>query len=747
MDPAFEGAGQSEGLQIWRIENFEVVAYPPEKYGQFYEGDSYIVLYTEIKGSRTNWFLHFWLGKTTSLDESGTAAIKAVELDDALGGVPVQYRETQGNESALFTCRFKSGVRYLKGGVSSGFVHVDPDEPHPARLFHVKGRRNVRVIEVEVSADSLNSSDCFVLDVDRTVYVYMGVSSRRVERLRATTAATGIRDTDHAGKAKVLILDESADEEEYAAFFEALGGGSLEDVKAEEEIDDETYETQSKREVSLHHVWEEDGEIHTVKVGGTAPKQCDLKSEDCFLLDTGRSGVFVWIGKTSSKEEKKKSMELAAKYLEENGYPPWTKVQRIVEGAETMAFKQYFSSWRDDDDTCGLGRAFARGQVAASVPVPEFDVSRLHGDSRKMLLKHSPPAVAFMPDDGSGQVQMFRVEDFELEAVDPSCHGNLFGGDSYVIKYTYDEGAIIYFWQGGESSQDEKAAAAIHAVRLDNEMNGVAVQVRVCQGAEPAHFLRMFGGRLVIHSGGKASGFKNRKDLDSYDVDGTRLFQVRGTGSYDVRAMQVPEVSASLNSDDCFVLETPEKTYLWLGKESSEDEKQMGETLCGEISPGREICHSPEGEEEDAFWEALGGSGEYTKISDDPRPGLAERLFHCHVSPAGVLRVVEVAGFTQQDLNTDDVMILDTGDEIYVWIGEGASDEEKTRSWQLAQDYIASDPSPRTPTTVVFMKVSQGSEAPAFKACFPSWNPNMWQEIPSYETVKASLAESNALLE
>lgn len=41
--------------------------------------------------------------------------------------------------------------------------------------------------------------------------------------------------------------------------------------------------------------------------------------------------------------------------------------------------------------------------------------------------------------------------------------------------------------------------------------------------------------------------------------------------------------------------------------------------------------------------------------------------------------------FCSQDLNVDDVMIVDSGDEIFVWIGSGANDAEKKNAFKLAE--------------------------------------------------------------
>lgn len=705
MEPAFANAGKVAGTEIWRIEDFKPVPYPKNDYGKFYSGDSYIILVTKEKNGIFSWDIHFWLGSETSQDEAGAAAILTVSLDDQLGGDPVQYREVQEHESQLFLSRFKSGIRYLPGGVSSGFSHVDRDA-FEKKLFQVKGKRNIRVKQVPLSISSMNKGDCFILDAGNNIYVYVGGQSKRTERLKAAQAANLIRDQDHGGRSKVHVLDEFSAPTEIQEFFDVLGGNvSAADVPDESTGgDDEQFESKQERTVTLHRVSDSSGRMQIQQIGQKPLRQSQLDTNDCFILETGDANLFIWIGKKCNKKEKDEAMVKAQGFLKSKNYPNWTHIERVVEDAEPSSFRQYFQGWQ------GVGELHPRTiRSAAARPT-------------RLAHKSGGELPEFMPDNGSGKLEIYRVENFELVSVPSENYGKFFGGDSYVIKYQTTNGkVIIYYWQGNKSSIDEKAASAIQAVKMDNEMGGKAVQIRVVQDYEPKHFLQMFKGKLIIFLGGHASGFKNIKEHDTY-IDGeVRLYRVRGTNEIDVRASQQVASAKSLASDDVFIVENGNDVWLWVGKDSDDIEKELGSSFVQRLAPGSSPVVVQEGQEPVEFWDALGGRTPYNKNFKANLPSGADaKLYHCHVRADGHVRLEELEELQQVELDEDDVMIVDSSEEVFVWIGKGATAHEIkhvfSKITQLLKRYQREN--------AVVVTVKQGQEPELFTMLFPSWDPN-----------------------
>ncbi|KAL0275577.1 UNVERIFIED_CONTAM: hypothetical protein PYX00_003389 [Menopon gallinae] len=354
----FGNAGKKEGIEIWRIENFTPVPVKQSEFGKFYEGDSYLVLKTKNAGGKLSWDIHYWIGDKSTQDESGSAAIFAVELDDSLGGAPVQHREVQGHESQLFTSYFPTPLRYLTGGVKSGFHHVTPNAVDGTKkLYQVKGKKDVRIRQIEPVYTAMNKGDCFILDSGDKIYVYYGVGSKKTERLKAVSAANQIRDQDHSGRAPVKILDQAATPEEIEEFFTVLGGGTRKTLpEASAGGDDEKFEKEIDAQVSLYKVSDASGSLKIEKIGEKPLSQTSLNTNDCFILDTVTSGIFSWIGRRATKMEKEEALRKGEEFLKTKNYPSWTRITRVIEGGEPATFKQFFKEWRTSGDLMGIGR-------------------------------------------------------------------------------------------------------------------------------------------------------------------------------------------------------------------------------------------------------------------------------------------------------------------------------------------------------------------------------------------------------
>ncbi|KHJ97718.1 gelsolin repeat protein [Oesophagostomum dentatum] len=355
--------GKKEGLEIWRVKNFKLQPIPEEEYGEFYSGDAYLCL--RRKGSGYN--LHFWLGEQATGDEIGTAAIKTIEMDDALGGAPVQY---------------------INGGYDSGYHYIeDVLKDFKPILYHCKGKRNVRCAQVECKKESLNLGDVFILDLGRELYVWMPPKSGRLERIKGMACAKHIAQVERGGQAKVHILDSEWDTDE--GFWSNFGGTSSAKKLARAGDDDEGYWRKASEKLTLYRVSDASGDIEIRRIAQGEVKHTELNTKDAFILDAAKAGVFIWLGKGCSIKERSSALLWGEKYLKQEKLPPWTPVTRVMEGAEPPSFTQWFGDWEEGKKSKSFEPLlFQVSDQSGKLKVEEivdFDQESLDGDDVMIL--------------------------------------------------------------------------------------------------------------------------------------------------------------------------------------------------------------------------------------------------------------------------------------------------------------------------------------------------------------------------
>ena len=336
---------------MWRVENsrdendnpkFGIREWPEERYGEFYTGDSYILLQTRQKTTANDdtdadadagsfmYDIYFWIGSESSQDEYGVAAYKANELDDLLDDAPVQHREVQYHESRDFLQCFDTNkpMRYLEGGMKSGFRNVDEasnDLIIPTRLFHVhRANRVTRCIQVPVSCDSLNHGDAFVLQCTSVVYTWFGDNTSPFEKNKAAEVAHNMVS---ASNGQATLVEEADDNDE--EFWNEMGGKS------------EIKESSSESKLSEVLLVEEKTKIFILKDVDSILQvsECDdvskdsLPTDDVCLIDTGKT-IFVWIGIGSSIREQSQAMLLAQKHISSVGGQN-KNIVRVKDGQES----------------------------------------------------------------------------------------------------------------------------------------------------------------------------------------------------------------------------------------------------------------------------------------------------------------------------------------------------------------------------------------------------------------------------
>ncbi|PAV72422.1 hypothetical protein WR25_19376 [Diploscapter pachys] len=410
MDLALANLGKEVGLRVWRINKLALEEVPKSKWGIFYTGDAYIVL-------------------------------------NMLGGFPTQHREVQNFESGLFLSYFPDGIRYVSGGYESGFEKVeDMFKNWKPKLFHCKGKRNVRCTQVECKKESLNKGDVFILDLGRDIYVWMPPDSGRLERIRGMGRAKHMAHVERCGASKAHVLD--SDWDTNPDFWCHFGGINSAYSITPAKNDDDNFWKRTNEQVTLWRVSNSTGQLKVSKVATGNLKLSMLDSKDAFILDSIVDGVYVFVGRECTLDERSKACHWGQTYLKQQNLPLYTQITRVLETAEPASFLQWFGDFQEEKE------------------------------------KHEYKPRLYQVSDESGRMIVEEVANFTQEDLD---------GDDVMIL---DAINLIYVWVGTEANPKEKQEATNTAKKYLEKGSmprhkNTAIET-VYQGQEPPTFKKFF---------------------------------------------------------------------------------------------------------------------------------------------------------------------------------------------------------------------------------------------------------------
>ncbi|XP_076808004.1 protein flightless-1 homolog [Clavelina lepadiformis] len=753
-----EEVGQFPGLSVWQIENFYPVFIEDSTYyGKFYVGDCYIILNTTMDGSgNLEWEIFYWIGQESSLDKKACSAIHAVNLRNMLGATGRTHREEMGDEADEFLELFGNDIAYIAGGNTSGFYSVD-ETVYPSRLYGLYGKRTITPYPIPLETSSLDPKEVLILDLGMTIHVWVGALAKGVKRSKARLIAEKINKDERKNQAEIVMSYQGYEETD---FWEIFGGMPDEiepaDLKQYKGGKPCLYKVNlGMGYLELPQVRYELITEHTVKPSAEiSPSKrllnTLLDSKQVYILDS-HTDVFVWIGRKSPRLVRAAALKLAYEISAMIHRPSFAIVSKQLEGTESVIFKARFKNWNDvlKVDYTKTPGGLEGPQVKQDAKDKENKI-----DLSAIFLPRQPP----MPDNEASQLMEEWNEDldvmngFVLEgkkfvSLPQEEFGKFYTKDCYVFLCRYwvppeidpeedqeeeeepvdDIQCVVYFWQGRDAANMGWLTFTFTLQKkFETLFPGKLEVVKMKQQQENLKFLSHFHQKFIISNGSRKEAMldKERKALDQ-----PQFYHIRSNGGLlTTRCVEIETNPKLLNSEFCYILKVPFNStdsagivYGWIGRVSSSNQARLLEDILADMFGDEySVQMINEGEEpENFFWVGL---GEKPDSYDEEASYLHyARLFRCS-NEKGYFSVSEkCADFCQDDLADDDIMLLDNGESMFMWVGGQTSQVEVKLGLKTASVYIQHLKSKGIKRRLRLVK--KGNEPWEFTRCFHAWVP------------------------
>uniref|UniRef100_A0A336MYS3 CSON003193 protein n=1 Tax=Culicoides sonorensis TaxID=179676 RepID=A0A336MYS3_CULSO len=746
-----EEDGQFPGLSIWEIENFLPNKVEEAVHGKFYEGDCYIILKTSFDET-LSWEIFFWIGNKATLDKRACAAIHAVNLRNYLGARCRTIREEQGDESEEFLALFSTEISYIEGGrTSTGFYTMD-DIVYPTRMYRIHAQeRQIHLEVVKVTPESLDSRYVFVLDTGFKLYIWYGKKSKNTLKSKARLMAEKINKNERKNKAEIFTEFQG---EESKTFWQIIGLNLDNDEEPDFKVHDHVIEPFIPVSPRLYQIQLGMGylELPQVEIPQKKLVHTLLNSKNVYILDCYLD-LFIWFGKKSTRLVRAAAIKLSHELFTMINRPEYAMATRIQEGNETQVFKSKFLNWDD-----AIAVDFTR--TASSVAKTGADLSKW----AKQQETKADLAALFMPRQPAMTLleaqQLTEDWNYDLDAMEsfvlegkkfvrlPEDElGIFYTNECYVFLCRYccpldDEGdentddplpeeeiqCVVYFWQGRDAGNMGWLTFTFTLQKKFKTMFGEELEViRIHQQQENLKFMSHFKGKFIIKN-----GRRKEKLRTSHGKLAVEFYQLRQNGSaLCSRLIQIKPEACFLNSAFCYILHVPFETeddaqsgiiYVWIGSKTTQEEARLIQEIAEQIfnNPWVSLQILNEGEEpENFFWVALGGRCQYDEDADFMN---YTRLFRCS-NEKGYFTVAEkCADFCQDDLADDDIMILDNGEQVFLWLGTKCSEVEIKLAYKSAQVYIQHMRIKQPERPRKLFLTFKNKESKRFTKCFHGWS-------------------------